>query len=603
MCAYGRTLSEPLLSPDGAHVAFVAASGGRAQIVLVPAEGGPESVLTNAPAVRSAPSYGGGAFAFTPDGDAIVYAAVDGELWRAPVAGGPAVRLTFTSSVGPAAAPAVAPDGTRVAYVIDQRHVAVASATPDGPWPVRLSAAADFAFDPVWSPDGVWVAWHEWDVPNMPWDASRIVARPADGSGEPVTLVDEKSQVQQPRYAPDGEALAYLSDVSGWLNLWLADREGHRRPVVAEGFEHGSPSWGLGQRSFAWSDDGRRLAFCRNEEGFGRLCAVDLDSGVVQDIARGVHGSLSWRGDRLCALRSGARTPTQIVVYDLAVQHRAIVARGPVAGFEAADLAEPEAVSWQSADGAVVHGRLYRKDRSGPAPTIVWIHGGPTSQWQVSFSPRIAYFVERGWCVLVPDHRGSSGFGRDYLLAMHGGWGVVDVADVAAGIDAAVVSGWADPDRVVVMGGSAGGFTVLHVLAAHGELVAAGVDLYGVADLLHLDETTHRFERHYLHTIVGPLPDTVERYRERSPVNLADRIRTPLLILQGSADEVVPPAQSAAIAEAVRRNGGTVEHHVYDGEGHGWGRPDTVIDELNRVEDFLRRHVLRWRASTSVGER
>lgn len=146
------------------------------------------------------------------------------------------------------------------------------------------------------------------------------------------------------------------------------------------------------------------------------------------------------------------------------------------------------------------------------------------------------------------------------------------------------------------MGGSAGGFTVLNVLATHPELCAAGVDLYGVADLFDLDETTHRFEAHYLHSLVGPLPEAADAYRSRSPLQRAGSITAPLLILQGRDDEVVPPAQSERIAQRLAAGGGTVELHHYDGEGHGWGRPETVIDELERTASFLRRHVLRWRS-------
>jgi dipeptidyl aminopeptidase/acylaminoacyl peptidase len=144
------------------------------------------------------------------------------------------------------------------------------------------------------------------------------------------------------------------------------------------------------------------------------------------------------------------------------------------------------------------------------------------------------------------------------------------------------------------MGGSAGGFTVLNLLAHHPDLCAAGVDLYGVADLFDLDETTHRFEAHYLHSIVGPLPEAADRYRDRSPVTVAERITSPLLILQGEADEVVPVEQSRAIAARLVALGRTVELHTYPGEGHGWLRPETMIDELERIDSFLRRHVLRW---------
>jgi dipeptidyl aminopeptidase/acylaminoacyl peptidase len=280
-----------------------------------------------------------------------------------------------------------------------------------------------------------------------------------------------------------------------------------------------------------------------------------------------------------------------------------VVARGPVGGFEQAGLVEPELVGWDGPavsglDAGRVHGRLYRPSHphTDPPPLLVWVHGGPTGQMQAAFNARVAFFLDRGWAVLAPDHRGSTGWGRSYAQAMQARWGELDVADTAAGMQAAADRGWADPRRMVPIGGSAGGFTVLLLMALHPELCAAGVDLYGVADLLELDETTHRFEAHYLHGIVGPLPAAIELYRQRSPVNLADRIEAPLLILQGSADKVVPPAQSRAVADAVRVRGGVVEHHVYDDEGHGWSRPETVVDELERTESFLARHVLRWRA-------
>jgi dipeptidyl aminopeptidase/acylaminoacyl peptidase len=242
---------------------------------------------------------------------------------------------------------------------------------------------------------------------------------------------------------------------------------------------------------------------------------------------------------------------------------------------------------------------LYRPATSAtgtnPPPLILWVHGGPTGQTQVVWNNRLPFFLDRGWAVLFPDHRGSTGHGRAYVQALRGGWGDLDVRDCAAGLRAAANRGWADPRRMVVMGGSAGGFTVLNLLAHHPDLCAAGIDLFGVTDLFDLDETTHRFEKHYLHSIVGPLPETADRYRSRSPVNVAEQITSPLLILQGDSDPVVPPAQRRAIAARLQALGRTVELHEYEGESHGWLRPETVVDELERVESFLRRHVLRWR--------
>ncbi len=197
---------------------------------------------------------------------------------------------------------------------------------------------------------------------------------------------------------------------------------------------------------------------------------------------------------------------------------------------------------------------------------------------------------------MFPDYRGSTGHGRAYTQALAGRWGELDSADCAAGMRAAAANGWGDPQRMVPMGGSAGGFTVLNLLADHPELCAAGIDLYGVTDLLDLAETTHRFEQHYMHSVVGPLPEAADRYRERSPVNRVERIASPLLILHGSTDEVVPIAQSRAIAQRLLELGRTAELHEYDDEGHGWARPETMVDELERIESFLDRHVLRLNA-------
>ena len=604
MCAWGRTVAEPRLAPGGGRVAFVATAGPRAQIVVLgltggggELHGGPELVVTSDPAPCRARPYGGGTFDWLPDGSGLVYAAADGGLWLQPVGGTPPRCL---AEHGPIAAPAVSPDGTRVAYVVDTHHVAVV-AVEGGSWPVRLSGSADFCFDPTWSSDGRWVAWHEWDVPAMPWDSSRIAAREVDASGDVVVAAGgEGVAVQQPRFSPDGAHLGFLSDAGGWLNLWAVGRSlDDHRPLLDEPCEHGGPAWGPGQRSFAWSPDGGAVAVARNHDGFGSLGVVDLGAGSMQALARGVHGGLSWVGERLVAVRSGARTPTGVVVHagdDL--ERAGIVAQGPLAGFGAVELVEPEVVRWTSDDGIDVPGRLYRPTRlvlGEPPPLIAWVHGGPTGQIDVAFNPRIAYWVDRGWAVLVPDHRGSTGHGRAFTQALAGRWGKADVADVAAGLRAAVSTGWGHPQRLVAMGASAGGFTVLNLLATFPDLCAAGVDLYGVADLFDLDETTHRFEAHYLHSLVGPLPDAAERYRERSPVNRMDAVTAPLLILQGGDDKVVAPAQSRAVAEALQAHGGTVEHHVYDGEGHGWGRPETVMDELERTESFLRRHVLRRR--------
>lgn len=585
MVAAGRTVAEPRLAPGGASLAFVTVEDGHSRLVVTATAGGPERVVTSDPAPRGSHPLGGGAFDWQPDGRGLVMAGRAGGLWWQPVGGGAATCLLAGEGF---ASPSVSPDGTRVVFTIDGRHVEVL--TIEGGGRARLSTGADFVMDPTWSPDGGTVAWHEWDVPAMPWDESRIVLGPSGGGELRRVAGGSGVQAQQPRFSPSGDRLAYLCDAGGWLNLTVLDLASGRAVALVEPKEHGAPTWGPGQRSFVWSPDGAALAVCRNERGFGALVVWE-PGGEARPLARAVHGGLDWRDGRLAAVRTGGRTPTQLVVHDGPdLARRRTLAYGPVAMGDA-PMPEPELVSWPAVDGTEIPGRLYRPDTGEPGRLLVWVHGGPTDQWPVEFRARFAFWLDRDWAILVPDHRGSTGHGRAFTQAMAGRWGELDVEDTAAGIRAAVERGWGRPGRVAVMGGSAGGFTVLNLLASHPGLCAAGVDLYGVADLLALAEVDHRYEAHYLHSLVGPLPARSAAYAERSPVNRAAAITDPVLILQGADDQVVPRAQSEAIARELMALGRVVELHVYEGEGHGWSRAETVIDELTRTESFLQRHV------------
>ena len=585
MCTGGRDLTEPKLSPDGSTVAFVARWGSECAIVTVPVDGGPERLVTTEPKPAPGRGLGGGCFDWVPDGTAIVYAARDGDLGWQPVPGGPPTQVTTVDPDDRYEAPVVTPDGSGVVAVLDQAELWLhefdgldgLEGEPGRP-PRRLDDGnADFVFDPFVTSCGSTVLWTAWNVPDMPWDAARVETLVL-GTGERGAFVGPAS-VHQPRTLPDGRGLA-IRDDTGWSNLWLGDE-----PLVAEPFEHAGPTWGQGQRSYAASPDGERIAFTRNEAGFGRLCVVDVASGDVTEIARGVHGQLTWVRDRLVALRSGARTPTQVVAYDTTATAgwgRTVLAVGPVAGWEAAELPEPELVEVDHG-GVALHARRYV---AGGGRTICWVHGGPTDQWQVEFMPRIAYWWSRGWDVLVPDPRGSTGHGRAYQQALRGEWGRLDVDDAAAILRAEQRSGRATAATTALMGSSSGGLTVLGVLAKHHGLAAAAVTLYPVADLRALAEVDHRFEAHYTESLVGP-PSEVERYRERSPVEYAAEIRTPLLVMHGDADPVVPVSSSHDLVDRIRATGGTAELVVFEGEGHGFRDPANKLEEYTRTEAFL----------------
>ena len=606
LCARGRVLSDARLSPDGRSASVVVRTHGCSELVVVPVTGGAELVVSGDPDAVGAHPSGGGAHCWTPDGRALLYIGADGGMWRVALDGGPALPVPAALDRPEVWSPAVSPDGSMVAWTEEGRRVVVAPlASTDGRREVS-GPDVDFVLDPVWSPDGSGLAWVEWDVPDMPWDASRVVRVGPDGHGAPAGGAPEvvaggaDVAVQQPRFGPGGR-LGWVSDGTGWPNLWAETGLG-AAPLVPEENEHAEPTWGPGQSSWCWSPDGHHVAYCRNEAGFARLVRRDLASGRETTLGRGWHHRVDWRGETILAVRSGGVTPTQLVAVDPGGGGRVPLVRGPRLGVEGPWLVEPEPVEWRSADGMRIPARLYRSGaggrgmgKRGASPVIMWLHGGPTGQMTVTFNARVAFFLSRGWSVLTPDFRGSTGWGRVHTQALRGRWGSVDppgdVADCGAGLEWLAAQDWVRPDGIVVMGASAGGMTALLLMAQHPELCAAGVDLYGVADLAALAATTHRFEAHYTHHLVGPLPESAGRHRARSPLAVADRIRSPLLILHGSDDRVVPVEQSVAVRDATLDAGNHTEMHVYEGEGHGWSRPETVEDELERTVDFLERYV------------
>lgn len=627
MVARSRTLADPRWSPDGTRLAWVDSFDGRTDIFVGPADGSGPAVLVTAdvPAARSNSPCA------WLDNTNLVYAAKDGRLLAVPATGGP-VRALCASKDGHADAPAVSPDGARVAFVFETDATCEIALVPtDGSaWPVRVSSGADWAFDPAWSADGTRLAWHEWDMPDMPWDGSRIVAREVDGCrpAGPIATVagGDAISVGQPRYSPDGNSLAYVCDAEGVANLWVAAVDGSAAaPVLADACEHAEPTWGPGQRSFTWSPDGSALALCRNESGFGRLIVVPAGGGPLHKVSKGWHHGLDWGRGGIACVRSGARTPPQVTVLDVEIPagpptpgfssdpavpgdgggaatdraaHRRVLAVGAPGALRAAAPREPEVVSWAGDDGETVHGLLWRPDGSArphgstAPPLMVYVHGGPTGMADASWWPRFQFWLARGWAVLAVNYRGSTGYGRAYTQALAGRWGELDVADVAAGIRHAGELGWGDPERVALDGGSAGGFTLLLLCARHPKLVRAAVCRYGVTDLFDLAETTHRYESRYLDRLVGLLPADALRYRERSPITCAGAIDTPLLVFQGDDDDTVPKAQADALVEGLRGRGVPVEYHVYEGEGHGWSKPGPVADELERADRFLTRWVL-----------
>jgi dipeptidyl aminopeptidase/acylaminoacyl peptidase len=260
-------------------------------------------------------------------------------------------------------------------------------------------------------------------------------------------------------------------------------------------------------------------------------------------------------------------------------------------------LGQVQPISWEAPGGVVVHGILtmppgYVPGSGALPPAIIRVHGGPTGQSVMSYSAATQFFATRGYVVLDVNYRGSAGYGREYMLALRGNWGVYDVEDCVSASRFLAEQGLADGTRIAIMGGSAGGYTVLEALCRAPGVFRCGLCLYGVSNMFTLAADTHKFEAHYLDSLLGPLPEAAAIYRERSPIFHAELLRDPVAIFQGADDKVVPQAQSDTIVAALKANAVPHEYHIYAGEGHGWRKAETIEAFYKAVDAFLRQYLL-----------
>ncbi len=448
-----------------------------------------------------------------------------------------------------------------------------------------LFGDSDFVAYPRPSPDGRRLAFVAWDHPNMPWDTTSLyVAELAEAGLSGLTRIaggDEESVID-PKWGEDG-TLYFVSDRTGFWNLYRWNGA-EISPMLPTAAEFGGPLWVFGQSNYALLPGGRILAR-HGGEGRDRLVLIEK-GGDAREITPPFLecGALhALDGARVAMLAGFADQTPAVVTVNVESGETAIVRRPSPATVDPAGISAAQPISFPSAGGRTSHA-LYYPPANGafdlpegqPPPLIVQAHGGPTAKAGSSFSLGTQFWTSRGFALVDVDYGGSSGYGRAYRQALNGQWGVVDVEDVIAAAEYLISAGLADPRRIAIHGGSAGGFTVLAALA-QSEVFSAGGDFYGVSDLEALARDTHKFESRYLDTLIGPWPQEKALYEARSPINHLDRFRTPLIIFQGAEDPVVPPNQAVMILEALRSRQTPVAYLEFPGEAHGFRRSETII--------------------------
>ena len=606
-----------LVQGDGDHVYWTEGrpeeKGRQTLLRARPGQRIPEELITAPWSARSrVHEYGGGEFLaagdaiyFVNDADQDVHVVSPGSAPRR-ITTAPAMRFAdFARDAGRSRLLAVAertvagqahPENLLVAMALDGRRPGAVS---------DLATGRDFYAAPRLSPDGTLLAFIAWDLPGMPWDeAALYVAKlDADGApGKPRRIAGGTGvAASHPAFAPDG-TLVFITDENGWGNLWAFDGR-ETRALTRLKKDFGRPPWALATKPYAIDALNRIWAAPisgERPEGFGSE-VLGLDTrGRKREwhaLAENQLDCLSLCNDGLVAIASAGGAGPAITCYTLGENYGETQVRA-ASDLALDDVALPKLVTFASSNPggakAKVHGFYYaptnsavKPPRGAKPPALVLAHGGPTSMAGRSLSARVQFYTSRGFAVLDVDYAGSSGYGRAYRERLDGQWGLADVADCAAGARWLGQSGLADPGRIAIAGGSAGGYTVLMALATT-QAFAAGASHYGISDLALLLEHTHKFESGYLHRLMGTTPKTWKKvFRERSPLTLIDGITAPVILFQGLEDRVVPPEQSRRIAEQLRAQGTLVALHEFAGEAHGFRRADTIVAVLEAELAFL----------------
>lgn len=454
-----------------------------------------------------------------------------------------------------------------------------------------LVSGNDFYSSPRVSPDGSRLAWLTWNHPNMPWDGSELwIGTLNDGGSLEIggrVAGGANESIFQPEWSPDG-VLYFVSDRSGWWNLYRVNSDGTIEPLCEMQAEFGMPQWGFGMSTYAF-ESAETIVCAYIENGISRLALLGTRTKRFEPVVSPYTDIRFVRASRgYAVMRAGSPTEAAAIVrLDLETRTFEVLRRSSTLEIDAAYLSTPRAVEFPTEDGLTAHGFYYppkNRDYSAPdgerPPLLVASHGGPTAAATTGLSLGIQYWTSRGIAVLDVNYGGSTGFGRAYRERLKDKWGIVDVDDCANGARYLVGQAQVDGDRLMITGGSAGGYTTLCALTFR-DTFNAGASHYGVSDAEALAKETHKFESRYLDGLMGPYPEKRKIYFERSPINFTERLSCPVIFFQGLEDKVVRPNQAETMVDALRAKGIPVAYLPFAGEQHGFRQAKNIKRALD----------------------
>jgi dipeptidyl aminopeptidase/acylaminoacyl peptidase len=583
-----------------------------------PEEGGRTTIVRSGTELLPSPwnartrvhEYGGRSYLPLPGGDIVFANLSDQRLYRLTPGGEPH-PLTPEPALQAGLRYAdfsLSPDGGHI-WCVCEGHTAegvrraIVTVPLDGrgaddPGAVReLVTGADFYAFPTPSPGGDHLAWVQWSHPRMPWDGTELRVATFDRDGRLEKPRTVKGGLSESALAPTwltDSTLYVVSDWPGWWNLYEVGLHGESPSALYPAEEEfAGPLWQLGGMPYAVLGDGRVAVV--HGKGDKRLGLYDPETAELTDLDLPYtdwRPELTADGERIVGVAGGPDTPWSIVMVD-GRSGKATVLRTEIAKVpDPAYLPRPQARELEGPFGRPVHASVYppsNPDAQAPEgelpPYVVFVHGGPTGHSSSVLDLEKAYFTSRGIGVIDVNYGGSTGYGRSYRERLRRQWGIVDVEDSVAAARALADDGAADPERLAIRGGSAGGWTTLCAVTRE-TLFKAGTSYFGISDPQQWIKETHDFESRYLHGLIGPLPGFERTYEERSPLAHASDTACPVLLLQGLDDPIVTPPQSSRFADAMARREVPYAYLTFAGEPHGFRRADSLIASLEAELSF-----------------
>jgi len=603
-----RAVGDTTWSPDGRTIAFISNMSGRNNVWLVPADGGWPTQLTVSDQRQSSPAW-------SPDGKWIAYESdYDGdEQWDIFLVSpktGQIVNLTNTREIAEQS-PVWSPDGRYLAYLVKPKtssthEIDVYDTLMREVKHLTTGTPKDRGnYGQVWSKDGKWIAYTQTQAKGT--DSNIFVAEV--GTGKTTLLTEHRGEnlYTVNDFSPDGTHLLITSNAgNGYENVGLLDIPSRKVEWLTR------DKWEISAGNF--SPDGKTVTWTVNVDGntdiflhqraTGKTTSLSLPKGV--NYLGGSQSAFSRDGTKLLYYHNGPSAPSDVWVYSMATGKSQQVTHSLMAGVRSEDMVEPYLVHYPSRDGKWTISAFvyvpYNAPRNGQHAAIVYVHGGPTSQTHNSFNRFIQYVVNKGYFVIAPNYRGSTGYGKEFQNANLFDMGGGDLQDVLAAADWMKQTGYPDPKKLILMGGSYGGYMTMMGVTKAPDVWAAGVPIVPFVNwFTEIQNEDPVLQQSDLATMGDPEKNKA-LYEDRSPINFIDQVKAPLLLLAGGHDPRCPKSETQQVVDAIKKRGGVIESKVYENEGHGFAKVENQIDAYKRVADFLQAHVPPAECGCSLNE-